>query len=145
MCELVLGIVRYVFLNEQQAATALEHLRRGFTDEHINMRRIMPPQRHAQEFSEDHDPVGGWRLAGTPVMTLPAAGATLVGNSTTVDVSIGDLDELLAVVADDEPAARRRRVRTRILADVEVHSDEEAQRAREIMGSSGGYALDSHG
>lgn len=144
MCERALGIVRYVFLNEQQATTALEHLRREFPDDQIHMRRIVPPQRQTQELWEDHDPVGGWRFAGTPVMTLPAAGTTLMGNSTTVDVSIGELDELLAAVADDEPAVGRRRAKTRILANVEARSDEEARRAQEIMASSGGYALDSH-
>ena len=144
MCYPALGIVRYVFLNEQQAATALEGLRREFADERIAMARIMPPQA-TQEYTDDHDhdPIGGWRFTGTPMMTLPAAGNTLVGNSTTVDVSLGELDELLEATAARDHAARRdRRTKVRILAAVEVHSSEEAQLSSKIMDHSGGYALD---
>ncbi|MGI6082331.1 MAG: hypothetical protein ACOYEP_05625 [Limnochordia bacterium] len=138
-----MGIVRYVFLNEQQALTALEQLRREFADERITMTRIMP-SRSAQEYIGDHDPIGGWRFTGTSIMTLPATGPTLVGNSTTVDVSIGDLDELLETTAARELATQRdHRTKVRILADIEVHSAEEAQLAVHIMDRSGGYALDT--
>ena len=53
----------------------MKGLRREFADERIAMARIMPPQA-TQEYTDDHDhdPIGGWRFTGTPMMTLPCRG-----------------------------------------------------------------------
>jgi hypothetical protein len=49
-----------------------------------------------------YDPIGGARLSGRVFSTLAATGYNLIGNSSTVDVSLGDFPEILEKAAADE-------------------------------------------
>mgnify|MGYP007130810657 CR=1 FL=1 len=133
--------MRSVFLNERQAREALSQLRARFRDDRITMKHIPAASPQDNEVLGDYDPLGGWRLSGTPLMTMPATGATLAGNSTTIDISLGELESILAMVSQEEAIAPRPRHSGRILADIEVHSAEEARAARDIMSTCGGYSL----
>lgn len=136
-----MGVVRSVFLNEQQARNALERLRAEFADDRINMRFFRSAKTDPGEFASDYDPLGGVRLAGTAITTLPATGANIIGNSTTMDLSLGELDDILAIVAEGERRNQYRRSATRIVASVEVDSEAEAETARKIIDACGGRSL----
>jgi hypothetical protein len=136
-----MNVVRSIFLNEKQAQNALDQLRTIFPDDSIEMQRVYPNKRRNVTPGE-YDPVGSALLAGTAVATMAATGANMVGNSTTLDVSLGDADAILAMVAQNEqmPAYQRSQ---RILATVSVNNTTEAENALEIMRLSGGRCLDS--
>ncbi len=135
-----MATVRSVFLNEKQARAALERLRMAFPDGSIEMQRIVSPKRRGVDPGE-YDPAGSAFLAGTAVATMAATGSNMIGNSTTMAVSIGDLDEILAMAAkDDEDPAHRRSAR--IVASVQVQTDSDAAMAASLLEAAGGRLLD---
>jgi hypothetical protein len=136
-----MAVVRSVFLNDQQARIALDRLRAIFTDDRINMRSFPSPKNEPLGSGGDYDPIGSARLAGTAVSTLPATGANLVGNSTTLDLSIGEFDDIVAMVAEGERRNQYRRSSMRIVATVDVLTEDEAEKARYIMTECGGRDL----
>lgn len=141
-----MGVVRSVFLNEQQARAALRLLRSTFGDHRVTMRLFTsypdyPGNKEDHGNPEEYEPVGALQLASTPVTTLPAAGGTLVGNSTTLPLSIGEFGDIVALVADAEERHQDRRETNRIVATVEVHSSEEAAVARSLMRDCGGHDI----
>ncbi|HHW09540.1 MAG TPA: hypothetical protein GXX29_06160 [Firmicutes bacterium] len=131
--------VRAVFLNEHQAGQALERLLAEFSPDKVEMRRIVI-ERHRESPPFAYDPVGSAYLAGTAVATMAATGANMIGNSTMVDVSLGHLDDILAMAAEDE--GRSHRANARVVAFVQVDNEEEAELAEEIMRKYGGRRLE---
>lgn len=136
-----MGLVRSVFLNEQQARIALERLRAVFTDDQIQMQAFHVPRPEVGTFDGNYDPLAPARLSGALYNTMPATGANLVGNSTTLDLNLSEFDDLLAMVAEAERRGQYRRSATRIIASVQVETEDEADMAREIMTECGGRDL----
>lgn len=136
-----MGLVRSVFLNEQQANIALERLRAVFDDDQIQMRSFQAPKPEVGSFDSSYDPLASARLAGTVLNTMPATGGNIVGNSTTIDFRLNELDDILAMVAEGERRGQYRRSATRIVASVTVNTEDEADSARDIMTECGGRDL----
>jgi hypothetical protein len=136
-----MGLVRSVFLNEQQARIALERLRAVFADEQIQMQSVQVPRPERGSFDNAYDPLAPARLSGALLNTMPATGANLVGNSTTLDLNLSELDDLLAMVAEAEQRGQYRRSAIRIIATVQVETEDDAETAREIMTECGGRDL----
>ncbi|HHT27101.1 MAG TPA: hypothetical protein GXZ82_07650 [Firmicutes bacterium] len=136
-----MGLVRSVFLNEQQARIALERLRAVFTDDQLQMQALQVPRPDVGSFAGAYDPLAPARLSGAIYNTMPATGANLVGNSTTLDLNLSEFDDLLAMVAEAEQRGQYRRSTTRIIASVQVETVDEAETAREIMAECGGRDL----
>jgi len=131
--------VRSIFLNEKQAGSALHKLRAVFPTNAIEMERVAGKRREPDP--GDYDLAGSAFLAGTAVATMPATGGNLIGNSAMVDISLGDLDGILAMVAKDEQNGNPRRG-TRILATVHAADAAAMELAAEIMEDAGGRILE---
>lgn len=90
-----------VYQEKSQLDDALEKLEQhGFTNDAIQI--ITDFNKHSSVFPANYDPLGGARFAGTNLTTMAATGFNIIGNSTTVDVSIDKLPELLSELVETE-------------------------------------------
>ncbi|BAS27602.1 hypothetical protein [Limnochorda pilosa] len=127
-----------VIHGEVRARRVFEQLRlEGFGPSQISMRFLS--REELPGFPETYDPVGGARFFGTPVVSLPAAGYNLVGNSTTLDTSITTLSDLLSTMAAMErQPADPDQPQVRLLIQVRGQG---AERAAAILREAGAHPV----
>lgn len=135
-------VVRGVFDEPAAAQDALERLlRHGVRKECIAFRsryvkgadgRLEGPG-NAVPF----DAVGGAVLAGKVLSTPSSTGLNLAGNSSLVDLELGDIGRLLAAVAEQEARLPRLRI------DVAVQAPDlaAAERVRSLLAGAGARSL----
>lgn len=124
---------------EDRARRIFEELRQeGFGASRISIRLLAPDD--LPGYPESYDPVGPAQFFGTAVVSLPATGNNLVGNSTTVDTSLTTLTDLLSTMAarERQPADTNGSPEMRLL--VQVWGDG-SERAAAILREAGAYPV----
>lgn len=128
--------VHGTFHSEDAAHQAAKALRERFSADAIAMQFVRSRRRRADDRS-GYDPTAAARLAGTAINTMAATGANLVGNSTTVDVSLGEVGELLRLSAEDEAQNGKRASTRRIEATVTCDDPGDVAFAKDVLAANG--------
>ena len=127
----------------QDAFNAL--LYNGFCQENIAFQTHATPYAFRSSPPSGYDPLGGARLFGHVFTTLSTTGDNLVGNSTTVDVSLNDMSSILEkLIAQEDNGVLENESNCylKISSIVRVNDPDEAERVSAIMHQHGARNVD---
>lgn len=128
-----------VVTGEDRARRIFDELRQeGFGPSRIAIRFLAPED--LPGYPESYDPVGAAHFFGSAVVSLPATGNNLVGNSTTVDTSLSTLPDLLSTMAARERQRDPQDGSPDVRLLIQVWGDG-AQRAAAIMREAGAHPV----
>ncbi|HEY8532088.1 MAG TPA: hypothetical protein VIL08_07550, partial [Limnochorda sp.] len=128
-----------VVSDEDRARRIFEELRQeGFGPSRIAIRFLAPGE--LPGYPESYDPVGAAQFFGAAVVSLPATGYNLVGNSTTVDTSLSTLTDLLSTLAAREQQEELQDESPQVRLVIQVWGDG-VERAAAIMREAGAYPV----